>query len=210
MTITEIALLRLSSNVTLDDAGLRSNLAHAKTVMQNYTGRTFYYLQQIEDPMCIYVLGEWESLDQHMNGFIPGSDNQALLESLNGLISVEWLLHLDVSHADLPLPIVGIDKQSIITYGLVRHFVKSGQKDRFQQTFDTEKHYLQNFVTEGKIGGGWRVDKECDKDEWVLLTPWKSVQQHHDFAETDGFAKYGNIREHIHDAEIKHAKILDI
>lgn len=210
MTVTEIALLHLSPDVTLDDVNLRSNLAHAKTIMQSYTGRTFYYLQQIEDPMCIYILGEWESLDQHMNDFIPGSDNQALLKSLKGLISVEWLLHINVPHANLPLPIADTNKQRAPVYGIVRHFIISGQRDQFQQTFDAQKCYLQEFVTEGKIGGGWRVDKEDDKDEWVLLTPWRSVQQHHEFAETDGFEKYGNIREYIQNADIKHARVLDI
>ncbi|KAF2632036.1 hypothetical protein BU25DRAFT_138079 [Macroventuria anomochaeta] len=218
MTITEIALLHLSPYVTIDDADLRSKLAHAKTVMQNYTGRTFYYLQQVEDPTYIYILGEWESLDRHMNDFIPSTDNLALLESLKNLLSVDWLLHINVPHADLPLPEAGTSKQKASVYSIVRHFVKDGHRELFQWRFDTEKHHLQDFVSEGKIGGGWRIDKEGgkeggkegDKDEWVLLTPWTSVEQHHAFAETDGFAKYGNIREHIEGAEIKHARILDI
>jgi hypothetical protein len=56
MTITEIALLHLSQDITIDDADVRSKLVHAKSVMQNYTGRTFYYLQQVEDPTYIYIL----------------------------------------------------------------------------------------------------------------------------------------------------------
>ncbi|KAF9696128.1 hypothetical protein EKO04_005945 [Ascochyta lentis] len=210
MTVTEIALLHLSPDVTVGDANLRSKLAHAKAVMQNYTGRTFYYLQQIEDPTYIYIIGEWGSLSQHMNDFIPGSDNQAVLESLKGLMSVEWLLHIDVPHAGLPLPSAGTNKQKVPVYGIVRHFIKDGQKGGFQQTFDAEKRYLQEFVTEGEIGGGWRIDKDGSKDEWVLITPWTSVEQHHAFAETDGFAKYGKIREHIEGAEIKHAQMLNI
>ncbi|KAJ4355084.1 hypothetical protein N0V95_003247 [Ascochyta clinopodiicola] len=210
MTVTEIALLHLSPNVTIDDANLRSKLARAKTVMQNYTGRFFYYLQQIEDPSYIYIIGEWKSLSQHMNDFIPGSDNQAVLESLKGVMSVEWLLHIDVPHADLPLPSGGANKQKVSVYGIVRHFIKDGQKGQFQHTFDMEKRHLQEFVTEGELGGGWRVDQEGSKDEWVLLTPWTSIEQHHAFAETDGFAKYGKIREYIEGAEIKHARMLNI
>ncbi|KZM22831.1 uncharacterized protein EKO05_0001576 [Ascochyta rabiei] len=210
MTITEIALLHLSPDVAVDDAKLRSKLVRAKTVMQEFTGRSFYYLQQIEDPTYVYIVGEWESLSQHMNDFIPGSDNQAVLESLRGLMSVEWLLHIDVPHAGLPLPSTVTNKHKAPVYGIVRHYIKDGQKSQFQQTFDMEKHNLQEFVTKGDFGGGWRVDKEGNKDEWVLLTPWTSVEQHHAFAETDGFANYGKIREHIDGAEIKHARILDI
>lgn len=210
MTVTEIALLRLSSGVSHNDTNLLSKLAQAKTIMQNYTARTFYYLQQVEDPTYIYVIGEWESLGQHMDDFIPGSDNQAVLESIKGLISVDWLLHIDVSHSDLPLASTGTNKQKDSVYAISRHFVKNGQRGDFWHTFDTEKYHLQDFVTNGKIGGGWRVDKEGGKDEWVLLTPWTSVRQHHAFAETDGFVEYGKIREYIEGVEIKHARILDI
>ncbi|KAH6614957.1 hypothetical protein C7974DRAFT_402976 [Boeremia exigua] len=209
MTITEVALLHLLQDVAIDDTSLRSKLAQAKAIMQDYTGRTFYYLQQVEDPTYVYIVGEWQSLDQHMNLFIPSEDNQALLKSLEGLLSVEWLLHIDVPHADLPLA-AGAIQQNAPIYAIVRHYVKEDERVQFQRTFDAEKHYLQDFVAEGNIGGGWRIDKEGNKDEWVLFTPWKSVEQHHAFAETYSFEKYGRIREHIEGAEIKHARILDI
>ena len=210
MTVTEIALLHLSQGVTIDDANVRSKLAHARGVMQEYTGRAFYYLQQVEDPSYIYIIGEWNSLDQHMKHFIPGADNQALLEDLKDLLSVDWLLHIDAPHADLPLPVPGKNQAKASVYGLLRHFVKHGQRAQFQETYEHEQRHLQGFVTEGTIGGGWRIDKEGDEEEWVLLTPWTSVEQHHAFAETDGFAEYGRIREHIEGAEIKHARILDV
>jgi heme-degrading monooxygenase HmoA len=210
MAVTEIALLHLVQGVTIDDAHVRSKLAHARAVMQEYTGRTFYYLHQVEDPAYIYIIGEWDSLDQHTDNFIPSADNQATLESLKGLLSVDWLLHIDAAHADLPLPPSRMNMATASVYGLVRHFVKGGQRKKFQEAYDNEKRHLQAFVTEGKIGGGWRVDRDGDKEEWVLLAPWISVEQHHAFAETDGFAEYGKIREHIEGAEIKHARILDI
>lgn len=212
MTITEIALLRLSSGITVEDATLHANLARAKEVMQDYTGNTFLYLQQTEDPSLIYIIGEWESLDEHMNHFIPSVDNQALLELLKDQLSVEWLMHADVSHADLPLPKSApeMDKarRGELVFSIARHMVKDGQKEEFGRTFGANKQYLQGFITEGKMGGGWRVDKEDGKEEWVLLCPYTSVQQHYDFAKTPEFEKYGLIREHIDGAEIKHAKLL--
>ncbi|KAH7414551.1 hypothetical protein DE146DRAFT_38963 [Phaeosphaeria sp. MPI-PUGE-AT-0046c] len=215
MTITEIALLRLAPGITLGDATLRSNLAHAEEVMQNYTGKTFHYLQQTEDPSCIYIVGEWESLDQHMKHFIPSDGNQALLVLLKDQLSVEWLLHADVSHADLPLPRSksAIDKAigGELIFSIARHMVKDGQKEEFQRTFVANRQYLQGFLTEGIMGGGWRIDKEEEgKEEWVLLCPYTSVQQHYDFAKTPEFERYGLIREHMDGAEIKHAKILDV
>jgi heme-degrading monooxygenase HmoA len=210
MPVTEVALLHLSQGVTIEDANLRSKLAHAKTVMQNYTGRIFYYLQQVEDPTYIYIIGEWDSLDHHIIDFIPSADNQAVLESLKGLLSVRWLQHIDAPHADLPLPGPGTGNTKGLVYSFVRYFVKDGQRDQFRQTYEDEQDHLQSFVTEGRIGGGWRIDNEGGKEEWVRLISWTNVEQHRAFAETDGFAENSKIREHIDGVEIKGAYILEI
>jgi quinol monooxygenase YgiN len=214
MTITEVALLHLASSVTIEDANLRSVLAQAKAVMQDYTGNTFYYFQQIEDPSYVYIFGEWESLDQHMNHFIPSAANQALLESLKDKATVDWLLHANVAHADLPLPRTDDEMaearrgERVLSVG--RHFVKEGKKEAFQKTIEANKHYLQDYITKGTMGGGWRIDVEGGKDEWVLLCPFTNVQQHLDFAKTEAFEHYAQIRDYIDGAEIKHAKLLDI
>jgi heme-degrading monooxygenase HmoA len=214
MTITEIALLHLASSITVENANLRSALARAKAVMEGYTRNNFYYFQQIEDPSYIYIFGEWESLDQHMNHFIPGAENQALLELLKDRMTVDWLLHANVSHADLPLPKTDAELAKAcsgeVVLSVARHFVKEGEKKLFEGRFEANKHYLQDYITEGTMGGGWRIDTEGGKDEWVLLCPFRDVQQHLDFAKTESFEHYGQIREYIDGAEIKHVKLLDI
>jgi heme-degrading monooxygenase HmoA len=214
MAITEIALLHLASSITVEDEDLRSALARAKAVMEGYTGNNFYYFQQIEDPSYIYIFGEWESLDQHMNHFIPGAENQALLELLKDRMTIEWLLHANVSHADLPLPKSDTElakaRRGEVVLSVGRHFVKEGEKKSLEERFEANKHYLQDYLTEGTMGGGWRIDTEGGKGEWVLLCPFRDVQQHLDFAKTEAFEHYGQIREYIDGAEIKHAKLLDI
>jgi heme-degrading monooxygenase HmoA len=207
MTITEIALVRLLPPTSADDVTLRSKLGHAKVVMEKYTGRKFYYLQQIEDPSLIYIVGEWDSLDQHMNDFIPSADNQAVLESLKTELTVEWLLHADTPHANLPFP---PKTGASGVYSITRHFVKSGEKEKFMETFEANKHLLQEYVSEGTIGGGWRLDKEDGKEEFDLFIPWTEMEQHFAFGKSEAFLKYAQIRDHIDDAEIKHAKLLDI
>jgi hypothetical protein len=214
MPVTELALLHLPSKNSIDSATLRSKLTHAKTVMQTYTGRSFYFLQQVEDPSLIYIIGEWDSLAQHMEHFIPGKENQAVLESLKDDVTVEWLLHIDVPHAGLPLPKDDSSTSKALSgklvWSIVRHFIRDGERGKFQNAFDDNKQYLQDFVTEGQIGGGWRVDRDEEKEEWVLFCPWTGVEQHSEFARTDGFGKYGGIREYIAGAEIKHARLLDL
>ncbi|KAH8711869.1 hypothetical protein GQ44DRAFT_752481 [Phaeosphaeriaceae sp. PMI808] len=205
MAITKLALLRLSAGFTLEDTALRAKLANAKKTMEDYTGFTFYFFQQFEDPAYIYVIGEWDSLDQHMNHFIPSQENQALLDDLKVELSVEWLQHIDVSHTELPLPKSDEERTKAcrgeLVISLVRHLIKSGKKENFQQTYEENKHHLQDALTEGTMGGGWRIDEDDDQKEWVLLCPYTS---------TDGFQKYGQIRRYIETVEIKHARLVDI
>jgi hypothetical protein len=210
MTITEIALLSLPSGVTFVNVDLRAKLANAKKVMQDFTGRTFYYLQQCEDPSHIYIIGEWDSLDQHMNDFIPSAANQALLENLKDDMSVVWLLHIATSHA---LSLRRIDTSSakaspVLSIG--RYFLKDGAKESFHESYESSRHHLQDCLTEGTGGGGWRIDKEDAKDEWILLSPLMQVQQYLDFAKNDGFEGHEQLGVHIDGAEIKHARFLDI
>lgn len=95
--------------------------------------------------------------------------------------------------------------------GITRHFVKAGEKEKFTELFEENRSYLQDYVTEGKIGGGWRVESgEGENEEFVLLCPWKEVRQHEEFAETKGFEKYGVIREVLKGAEIKHARLVEV
>ena len=101
MTVTELALLRLTGHGTLTE-DIKIELRKAKQAMEAHTGRTFYFLQQIEDPACIYVLGEWESLEDHYEGFIPSQANKQCLERLEGKIEVVRLVHSDVRL--LPVP----------------------------------------------------------------------------------------------------------
>jgi heme-degrading monooxygenase HmoA len=211
MTITEIALLSLSSHVISINTDLSAKLANAKKIMQEFTGRRFYYLQQCEDPSLIYIIGEWDSLDQHMNEFIPSESNQAVLESLKDDLSVLWLLHIDAPHASLPLP--RIDTATVEAAPILsirRFFIKDGAKESFHDSYEASKHHLQDKSTEGFIGGGWRVDQEDGKDEWISLCPFTNVQQHPDLANTDGSEGYEQMRVHTDGAEMRLARFLDI
>jgi quinol monooxygenase YgiN len=210
MTITELALLLLSPDITIDNPALRSNLSHAKSIMQNYTGNIFYYMQQIEDPAYVYIIGEWDSLAQHLNDFIPGRDNQVVLEGLEGLLTVPRLEHIDAPHAELPLPRTDVEREKALRGELVwsigRYFVRGGGKEAFQE----DRQFLQDCVTERRVGGGWRVDGEEEREEFVLLTRWKSVEQHGESGKTEGCKEYARIGGFVDGVEIKHAKLLDI
>jgi len=203
MAVTELALLRLAPNLTLQNPSLLANLRKALKTMASFSCRPFYYLHQVEDPSLIYILGQWESLEQHYNQFIPSKGNQELLEEMKDQISVEWLMHLDV-------PVESVDlKAGCLSVG--RHTVLTEKRDRFLKTFEEKRKYLDEYSTEGTAAGGWKLDKkEGESEEFVLFAPWKEVQQHMDFAKTDGFKEYGKIREFIEGFDVKHVTVLDL
>lgn len=136
-------------------------------------------------------------------------------------------MHVGVEGRELSLPKSEEERRRAVdgevVWSIVRHFISggSGARSAFQTTFDANKRYLQEFVTEGKVGGGWRLDREKsegedgdgeekEKEEFVVVAPWRSEGQHGEFAGTEGFKEYGRIREHIGGAEIVHVRLLDI
>jgi hypothetical protein len=203
MAITELALLKLKDGVVLTDK-FKPTLREAQQAMEDYSGqgRKFYYLQQIEDPSCIYVLGEWESLEQHYQGFIPSKTNQDLLEALKDKLDVVWLNHLDIPLSKVPL--------SAPVLSLGRHMVAPELRANFTNCFDRYKHHVESYVTEGAIAHGWNIDEGREREEFVLFAPWKEVLQHVNFASEEGFKEYAKIKDFMEDAEVKHVQILDI
>ena len=44
----------------------------------------------------------------------------------------------------------------------------------------------------------------------MALCPWKSVEQHLGFGNTEGYAEVGDIGDFVDEIDVKHAKLLDI
>ncbi|KAF2869595.1 hypothetical protein BDV95DRAFT_497046 [Massariosphaeria phaeospora] len=213
MPLTELALLHLTPPTILTSPHLLAGLARAKSAMQRFTGRSMSFLQQVEDPACIYIIGEWESLAQHMDEFIPSAENQATLQSLQGMFTIAVFEHIDVALAALPVGRNGgLGKETGTVVRIERYFVKEGAEAKagFMDVVRENLGYMREYVTEGVVGGGWRVDKEDGKEEFVLVSPWKSVEQHAGFAETEGFRKLSALWEFVDGTDTKHATLVDI
>lgn len=180
--------------------------------MEEASGYKFHYFHCQEDPEIIFILGAWPSVDFHMQEFIPGQSNQEMLALLKDQITVEWMFHLDIDQTTIPLP---VDRGFM---AIVRHFIKDGDKTSFESTFRDNRSEMDSFIGGAdRVVGGFRIDQgfdpsmECDKgDEFVLFTAWDSEEQHFAFAKTEGFEKYGQIRNHISGAEISHAAVLEV
>lgn len=216
MSITELALLHLTPGTTLTSPTLRTNLSHAKTVLQNYTNRTFYYLQQISDPSCIYVVGEWDSLDQHLHDFIPSADNQALLESLKDYITVDSNLeHLGVPNAELPLPRSEEAREKAVrgelVWSIAHYTIKAGKREAFEVEFSEMKEKLDRFAGEGGVGGGWCVGKkEGEDDVFVTIFPWRSEGEYEQFGKPKEGRVSADTGECVEEMDTRHVRLLDI
>ncbi|KEF57775.1 uncharacterized protein A1O9_05695 [Exophiala aquamarina CBS 119918] len=211
MAVTELACLRLRPGQALSPE-LLAKLATARSVMEKASGFKFHYYHCLESPERVFIIGAWPSIDFHMQDFIPSQANQDLLSLLKDEVAVEWMFHLSFDQTERSLPL----GSAAVAIG--RHFIKDDEKRYFQKAFDENKHYLEDFIG-GKelVVGGYRLDKGFDPsleaepdDEFVLFTGWHEVEQHGDFAKTDGFEKYALIRDHLAGADIKHAVRLEV
>ncbi|KIY00353.1 uncharacterized protein Z520_04038 [Fonsecaea multimorphosa CBS 102226] len=214
MAVTELARLRLQDGTEASSPSLHANLAKAKDVMEKASGFEFWYYHCLEEPNIIFILGSWPSVDFHMHQFIPGPQNQELLALLQDQITVEWMFHLDIDQRIQSLPL----KHDVLS--IDRYIVQAGKKERFQATFENNKHALESHVGEqGRLIWGWRLDKGYDpsiggekpKEQFVLLSGWDSIEQHLEFANTEVFQKYSQIRSHMEEEpDIKHARLMRV
>lgn len=207
MTVTELAILHVLpiGDTKGPSPELLARLKRARQVLETSSGYSFSFLQQIEDPNVLYIIGAWSTPAAH-EAFLPSPQNQALLDSIKGHIDTEEMLmyHLDLDATVTPLP---LDAPAI---SINRHFIKNGQRMAFQKQFDEVKPLLQDYIRPRPVAGGWRIEKETeDKEEWVLFSGFDSVEHHSGFARTDEFQRYRSIVEYVDSFEVKHMRRLE-
>jgi len=216
MPVTELAIIPLTHNLTKENpnlpASLKQKFISAKLVLKKASGNKFYIFQQVEDPSIIYILGSWESPQAHAT-FLPSAENQELLELFKDDIITEkkdgkrmgmWHLDADVFSG------VNEEDKSVFTAPVVtlnRHFVPKDKKAEFIEKFDEVMGLLEDFTTPYQVVGGWRIEKEKEgKEEWCLFSGFESVEKHHEFAKTEGFARYRESVEFVEGFEVRHFK----
>lgn len=218
MPVTELAILPLRPGVDPSDETFVAKLRHTKQVMENalgVPGRRFVYYQGVDnnskktDRTCwvYYLLGDWQSAAEHRDDFLPSPANQAQLALVDDVFD---LARVDMFHVDVPAAQLPTDAD-VLSIG--RHRVRAGDKVAFEERFGECKPWLDRYVSrEKKPAGGWRIEKAAaipgreEEEEWVLLCGWESVQEHMEFAGTEGFERYGRIRELVQGFDVKHGK----
>ena len=182
MTVTELALLRLKPAYKQPPPELLNILANAKAAMETFNGAdsVFTILQQVEDPACLYVLGDWGSLDAHMNGFIPSDANQQLVGSAAQYLDVDRLAHYALcTHNGGPTGVGPI--RGAVTVRIERHIVIKDEKDNFQRLWSAKRPIADSSITAEAVSlEGWRLEEEVlgqEHEEWTRLTGWNKIAE---------------------------------
>ncbi|KAL6236517.1 hypothetical protein BDW75DRAFT_206583 [Aspergillus navahoensis] len=202
MPVTELACLRLKNNLPLshsDNAALRTKLRAGIEAQAKYSNAKTSVLFQIEDPSYIYILGKWDSVAQHMEEWVPSQKNQEIMACLSEGLELVWIQHINLTSDSVD---EGIPYSAPVV-AIGRYSTTVENREGFEKTFAETKHHLQTFNRQRDISGGWSVDRD---EQFVLFSGWETVDEHYTFAQSEGFEKFGRIKEFIREAEIKHAQ----
>ncbi|KAL7276041.1 hypothetical protein RUND412_000985 [Rhizina undulata] len=191
MSVTEFAIFSIKPPYTASSPTL---LAQLKTAIQVLTAAS--------DPSILYLIGHWDSIAHHER-FLVSQENQQLLENTKDLFTVDAMFHVPVTKSTLPL------SAPILT--VARHYIKSEDKDKFSALWLEVSSSLAEFTNPFPLVGGWRIDGLPEAmEEWDQWSGFNTVEEHHDFGNSEGFKKYGGIKEYLSGFEVKHASELKL
>ncbi|RHZ54379.1 uncharacterized protein CDV56_106056 [Aspergillus thermomutatus] len=194
--VTKIALLRLKCEPP--SASFKTLLLEGIEAQAKFSSYPVRLFSQVEDPSLIYLVGGWDSAQQHYD-WIPSATNQGIMERLSKEMEVVWMFHVD---GDAARQGELLTEASVVAVG--RYFMTAEEKEGFKRVFEETQHHLEGFTKPLPVFKGWRIEKEEGKEEFVLFSGWTEVQQHFDFARSEGFQEFSKINEYVDSAEIKH------
>ncbi|RKU43432.1 hypothetical protein DL546_005761 [Coniochaeta pulveracea] len=216
MAVTELAILTAKSANALP--ALKKHIAatlpvlkawHQKTYPQSSTGPAPVF-QQVEDPSKVLLSFRWDSVEAH-RAWIESSENKTGMGVINGFIKTEGEGKLELFHLDSEIfPISGPNEEQKGLLGspvlmVARMLVSPEKKESFQEAWVKVKGLLETHAGgEHLVRTGWRVNKDGDKEEFVLAAGFESVEQHYAFAMKPGFGQYMAIFQFVIKTDVKH------
>lgn len=186
---------------------------HQKTYPQSPTAPAPLF-QQVEDPSKVLLTFRWDSVKAHW-AWIESSENKTAMGGINGLIETDGedkveLFHLDAEVFSAPAPDEG--KQGLLESHVVmvaRMIVGPEKRKRFQEAWVGVKGLLETHAGgEHLVRTGWRVDKDEDDEEFVVVAGFESIERHYAFARHPGFGRYMGIFLFVTKTDVKHYRRL--
>jgi hypothetical protein len=203
--ISEIGLLKLKPEHKVTDEELKRRLEQIGAGLEKFTGHPFYYLQQAEDPSMIYLLGEWNSLSEHYDKLHNSEEFKGRLPIMMQYFDFQWMAHYDFKLSQTQLGAPGF-----LEVGRFMVASDGEDKEAFQECVDAVWENMSKDMMAAKPLGGWKVDEQRDKEEYVFVLPFKNQQTHDEFYETDAGMAYGALKEMTVGTEVRRLKLLDI
>lgn len=170
MAIIELAHISLKGGLTASDPQLKKNLKEVKRVIEEYSRLETHFFTQLDDPSAMFVIGAWESKDQHQNGFDGSPQQGQILDLIFDQMGIDWMHYIDIEQKNIPLdsPALGIVKET---------FAKNGvNRADFDQQFAAQTPAIGG----ARFGAlsGWNIRKDKhERDVRVHFSGWESVEE---------------------------------
>lgn len=220
MAVTELAILTAKSADALP--ALKQHIAatlpvlkawHQKAYPQSPTAPAPVF-QQVEDASKVLLTCRWASVEAHW-AWIESSENRIAMGAINGLIKTEGEDKVELFHLDAEIfSVSASDKgqKGLLESGVLmvaRMLVSPDKRERFHDAWVGVKGLLETHAG-GKhlVRTGWRVDQDGDKEEFVLIAGFESVERHYAFALQPGFGRYMGIFQFVTKTDVRHYRRL--
>jgi hypothetical protein len=170
MAIIELAHVKLLGGISISDPFLRQNMQKVTEVIEGYNHLKNLFYVEVEDPSILYVIGAWESQEQHQRGFNGSLDQDKILELVKDQMDIDWMYYVDVEQSKIPLdaPVLEIKKYTLSS---------NANKQTFNKALAAEMLDLEARA-EGSVGG-WNLPKSDGEEAvWVQFSGWKLVDDH--------------------------------
>jgi heme-degrading monooxygenase HmoA len=221
MVVTEFAIFTANSSEALP--ALKQHIEATLPVLKAWHQKTYPQspiapaplFQQVEDPSKVLLTFCWDSVEAHW-AWIETSENKTAMGGINELIKMEGedkmkLFHLDAEVFPAPAPGEG-DIKGLLESGVVmvaRMVVGPEKRQRFQDAWVGVKGLLETHAGgEHLVRTGWRVDKDGEYEEFVLIAGFASIERHYAFARHPGFGRYMGIFQFVTKNDVRHYRRL--
>lgn len=181
---------------------------HVPSAPKDREARGVALFQQVEDPRVVMETAHWTSGDEHAT-WLASEEYKASSAPLAAHFDFSKLeyFHLDTD----AFRAAGAGEESLLRSPVVsvaRAQVPVEKKAEFVKAWDTGVQVLAGFAKPRVVRFGYRVPKrDPETEEFVIFVGWPTVEQHGEFANSDGFINYANpLRELAMALDVKHYK----
>ncbi|KIX09765.1 uncharacterized protein Z518_00846 [Rhinocladiella mackenziei CBS 650.93] len=168
MAIIELAKINLKGGITASDPLLMMNTKEVKRVIEEYSKLQTLFYTQIDDPTVMFVIGAWESKDQHQHGFEGSPQQDEIYGLIKGQMEIEWMHYMDIEQSRIPInaPVLAMIKETLPS---------DIQKTAFDHEFVTRTQRLGG-AHYGAVSAWNLLKDDTEATVRVNFSGWESIK----------------------------------